>query len=254
VLGLFVLISHTATTVYTSADGITWGTTAGAPTNSYMGRYIDNGSIAIGVANSTLSSRGICSSTDGQTWTLRESLSGLTGDVSWDGNKFVACGNGVIIYTSSDGVTWTSVTPFSTLTPQYRGINSIDGTLFVAGNSTGPSRALVIKSTDGVNWEIDYWPTASVAIRGTVLEKSQGQLFMGTQEGFGATPKLHARSLSANEYQIGNYQLIPFRSPPKKRHRYIFNWDRKADVNNIDDAAIVGIGFIPRYLALRGHG
>jgi len=107
VLGLFVLVSSTGTTVYTSADGITWGTTAGAPTNSYMGRFTDNGSIAIGVSNSTISSsEGIYSSTDGRTWTKRESVSSLVGDGAWDGSKFVVCSGGVSIYTSTDGITW----------------------------------------------------------------------------------------------------------------------------------------------------
>lgn len=55
-------------------------------------------------------------------------------------------------------------------------------------------------------------------------------------------------------YKVGNYQGNPFTCPPKKRHRYFFSYDRENFINNVDDAALIGIGFVPRYLSLRGKG
>lgn len=155
-----------------------------------------------------------------------------------------------------DGSTWTSLTPFPALAPLWRGINSLDGTLFVTGRdvSATPDTIVVIRSTDGITFTLDYHPPGTLSVSGSRMEISQGQLFLGTQSQAGIAPKLHAKSLSVNEFQSSNYQLIPFASPPQTRHKYIFNWDRKANVNNIDDQALVGIGFVPRYLALRGKG
>lgn len=36
-------------------------------------------------------------------------------------------------------------------------------------------------------------------------------------------------------------------------HRWVFSYDRDGYINNIDDKALVGFGYVPRYLGLRGH-
>lgn len=172
-------------------------------------------------------------------------------------NKLWYTDRGASIY-SYDGSTWTTHAPFPALSPNYRGINTIDGVLFVTGRDTSvsPASILVIKSTDGVTFEVDFHPenTTALFFEGTGLIKYQGQLIMVVSNADGSVNYLYAKNLTANEYQPGDYQLIPFASPPKTRHKFIFNWDRKVNINNIDDAALVGIGFIPRYLALRGRG
>jgi hypothetical protein len=59
------------------------------------------------------------------------------------------------------------------------------------------------------------------------------------------------------EYIFGvnsNYSGTPFFSQPRKsptdfkRHRYFFSYNRDDFSNNIDDEALIGIGFVPRYL------
>lgn len=154
-----------------------------------------------------------------------------------------------------DGSTWTTLTSPSGVLGNCIGIKVIDGTLFICGTNLTATRGTVAKTTDGTTFTVDFLDSASTIVRGQVLEKSQGQLFMGTNTvGLGTAAPLFAKTIEANEFKVSNYQLVPFVSPPKKRHRFFFNWDRKADVNNVDDAALIGIGFIPRYLALRGRG
>lgn len=172
------------------------------------------------------------------------------------GDKLWYTDRGANIY-SFDGSTWTTQSPFPALSPNYRGINSIDGTLFVTGRDTAssPNKILIIKSTDGTTWTIDYNPpnTGATNLEGTQLAKFQGQLWMGTTDNVATTHNIYSKSISANEYTVSDYQLVPFASPPKKRHRFIFNWDRPGDINNIDDRILVGYACVPRYLALRGR-
>lgn len=155
-----------------------------------------------------------------------------------------------------NGSTWSTQTLFSVLTPLYYSVNAIDGTLFTVGTDqlSSPDRILVIKSDDdGASWTIDYNPIDTTTAFGRTMTKSQGQLFLGTKSNTSVPAKLHVKSITANEFKVADYQLIPFYSPPKKRHRFLFNWDRANDINNIDDKALVGLGFVPRYLALRGN-
>jgi len=154
-----------------------------------------------------------------------------------------------------NGSSWTTVTSPSGVLGSCFGLKVIDDTLFICGTNLTATRGTVAKTTDGTNFEVDFLDSASVMRSGRILEKSQGQLFMGTDTtGLSLPAPLFAKTIEANEFKVSNYQLVPFVSPPKKRHRFFFNWDRKADVNNVDDAALVGIGFIPRYLTLRGRG
>lgn len=88
----------------------------------------------------------LATSTDGQTWTTRQNVSG-TGiySVTFGGGQFVAGGNNGHVYTSSDGITW-SAGNTGTVNP----INDItyDGTQFVGVGNLGT----VITSSDGLNW------------------------------------------------------------------------------------------------------
>jgi hypothetical protein len=60
------------------------------------------------------------------------------------------------------------------------------------------------------------------------------------------------------QFKVADYSGRTFRSPSRrkddeKRHRFFFSYDRENSINGIDDKGLVGIGFVPRYLALRGR-
>lgn len=49
-------------------------------------------------------------------------------------------------------------------------------------------------------------------------------------------------------YSGGQFLAPPRTRVDTKRHRYFFNYDRSNFVNAVDDKALIGIGFVPRYL------
>lgn len=148
---------------------------------------------------------------------------------------------------SFDGSAWTSITPFTV--SAWQDMEVIDDTLFVIGSRviSGVDRVFVIKSTDGITWTTDL-NTSGTIVTMLQIAKHQGQLFIGIDT------NVYSRTINTSQYKVSNYQLSCFRSPPKKRHRFFFNWDRENNVNNVDDAALIGIGFVPHYLSLRGKG
>jgi hypothetical protein len=163
---------------------------------------------------------------------------------------------GTSLVFSFNGATWSNVTPSSIAAVAWFGLEVANSRIYVCGYVPGvPDRAIVISSADGVVWQVDYEPgTTGVIERGIHLRISQGQLFMSTRAAVGVAARLHVIALIDNQYKVSDYQLSEFYSPPKKRHRFFFNYSRENGVNNVDDAALLGIGFVPRYLALRGNG
>lgn len=139
--GVFVIVGS----IYTSSDGLSWTTRAGAPSGILTG-CANSGSIycVCGVK--------IWSSPDLDTYTQR--TSGLEGiilnDIKYASSLFVAVGGDIHMYilTSSDGISWTSynldMLPGNRLS---RVCNDGSGTWVAVGVSN-----TIVRSTDGITW------------------------------------------------------------------------------------------------------
>ena len=98
----FVLFeSYPTTYFHTSPDGITWARHATA-----LGNLVDivwNGTHFIAPSNGS-----VYSSTDGIDWTdLGDpGVNLVTGEIIWDGSRFVGVGQNGLISTSDDGLAW----------------------------------------------------------------------------------------------------------------------------------------------------
>jgi hypothetical protein len=159
---------------------------------------------------------------------------------------------------SFDGETWDTLTLTTDFTKILYDVGAFGDTIFITGvdQTATPDTLFVMKSTDGETWTLDFHPPLTVATEGRVLDVSEGQIYLGTQQS--PAGQVYVKSLLPNEYKVSDYQLSCFFSPSRKkdderRHRFFFNWDRKNDVNVVDDNILVGLGFVPRYLALRGR-
>ena len=143
--GRFLAVSDSGASIV-STDGITW--TANASTlGSFFGTAYGAG-VQVAVGNSG----GLFSSADnGATWTNRAGSLVNTGysDVLFANGKFVTVGLAGVAATSSDGITWTQVTPFTS--------DNLNGLVFTSGYwiATGASSTYYV-STDGVTWSPRY--------------------------------------------------------------------------------------------------
>lgn len=126
---------------YSSTDGITWSLFS-ISGGFNLQDIAWNGQIfvAVGVNGANGS---IVSSPDGITWTVRSfpTTSRALYGVVWGGDKFVAVGNELFL-ASSDGITWTDVTPggYTTYAVTY------NGSTFVAAGT------VVMTSHNGTAW------------------------------------------------------------------------------------------------------
>lgn len=102
-------------------------------------KYADSKWVAVGIDT-------IVVSTDLQTWQVTSFVSKSFTAVTYGLGQFVAVGNGGIIYTSPDAVTWTQQT--SGTTTAFTSV-AASATKIIAGTSSGGS---VYVSTDGAAW------------------------------------------------------------------------------------------------------
>ncbi|MES2696536.1 MAG: hypothetical protein V4773_23910, partial [Verrucomicrobiota bacterium] len=98
-----------AALIMTSTDGITWATND-TIANSVNAQLRD---VAYGNGTWVISGFGgarFMSSTDGATWTQRAAPgTGIPGKIAFGAGRFVSTASGNTGYTSTDGITWTSV-------------------------------------------------------------------------------------------------------------------------------------------------
>lgn len=135
--------------ILTSTDGITWSATATTPSTSDVaygaGLYV------------MIRDADLYSSSDLASWTLRQSGSAAAfTSVDWNGSLFVATvsGGGGVVYTSSDGITWTSRATAVDSTSGRGGIFT-NGSLFIALSQRTTAPVYVVQtSTDGTNWTV----------------------------------------------------------------------------------------------------
>lgn len=141
--------SNILANILTSTDGITWSATATTPSTADVaygaGLYV------------MVRDNNLYSSADLTTWTLRQvPASGLFLSVDWNGSLFVATlsAGGGVVYTSSDGITWTSR---ATAVDSVSGRGGIftNGSLFIALSERTTAPIYVVQtSTDGISWTV----------------------------------------------------------------------------------------------------
>ncbi|MGH7273508.1 MAG: hypothetical protein ACREIQ_03480 [Nitrospiria bacterium] len=152
-----------------------------------------------------------------------------------------------------DGSSWSLAKTFNTSTElrEIWAIHEFDGKLYLGGATTGGG-GRIMTSEDGITFETvydstQYFISSLVSYQGSLyattrLVKSPGFDFLAF------TPQQ-----GSNQFQVSDWKGLPFTSPAQKRHRYVFSYDRENFINNADDKALIGLGFIPRYLTLRGR-
>lgn len=130
-----------------STDGISYS----YPTGSYKS-VAANGSGYVGVGTVESSQGVIFTSTDFSTWFNRtpvgqKPLNGVT----FDGSRYVAVGNGTVIQSANNGVTWTEIA-----TPAYN-FNSViyaASRYVAAGADIASGTGKLLQSADAINWTI----------------------------------------------------------------------------------------------------
>jgi hypothetical protein len=136
-------------TILASLDAIKWTPCqSGSQINFYSFSYSGSRYVAVG-------NDGIRISRDSVTWTTPATAptSVPFTACTWTGTEFLDCGLGLgknpTIYTSPDGEVWTLRD--TTVTASLRAATSIDGTIYIAGDS------VIAKSTDGgTTWADTY--------------------------------------------------------------------------------------------------
>jgi hypothetical protein len=148
-----------ATRADTSADGITWANHDMGTSRDWTGiAYSDSLGLYVGVSTDAVS-QGIATSTDGESWTMRNSPDSTGGweAVCWSPGigMFVAVGANRVMH-STNGVDWTLGTIAS---KSWRAVtwHSPRG-LFVAVNDTASGTEGIATSTNGLDWTLQNTP------------------------------------------------------------------------------------------------
>jgi hypothetical protein len=163
-------------------------------------------------------------------------------------NKLYAGTNNQRIY-SFDGDIWEEKTDFTGNLQTVSDLLSLNNVLYAIG-AVG-ANVPIYQTTDGEIWETIY--DANEEEFANVLCAYQGNLFVGIDD-VGISP-VYAIFFEENIYNIPDYEGTGFLAPNRKfnnskRHKYFFLYDRENFVNNISDKALIGVGFVPRYLTL----
>jgi hypothetical protein len=121
--GSLLVALSSSSTCYTSTDGITWAeqVAIGDPAVDTFAAVAASSSIIIAVgsrydSDNDLYTEVIYSSSDGATWTQRSALANVGGLIRaiYTGTQFVACGFDGALLTSSNGTSWTKRTTGTT--------------------------------------------------------------------------------------------------------------------------------------------
>jgi hypothetical protein len=119
---------------------------------------------------------------------------------------------------------------------------------------------------DGLPIGADAWESVPKSrmcgdFAGRVLEVHDGILWAGSRgyPSYSEYAVLLAYSNIGVWNKVADYRGSLFWAPVRdsqgvRRHRYVFSWDRDNQVNVVDDKLLVGVSFVPHYLALRGDG
>ena len=186
-----------------SVDGVTWTAISGI---SVTGSSSSTQRIAYGnglfVVNG---STGIWTSPDAITWTQRLT-SAQTYSVKYANSKFFAGGSNGIMFTSTDGISWTSLGQIATLnTTTFRNIEYLGSNTWYASSSTSSNS---IRSTDnGQTWSSLSAPASSLSIA------YDGTTLVGTVAGNSAT-SYYVSSNGGSSWTTKSYGLQVLASAP----------------------------------------
>lgn len=181
---------YTGAYKYTNANAADWVVASNQPTIQSLKGAVHDGSqfVAVGTAGT------VVSSSDGATWTLKNTVSLNGAPVQLNGithgGVYVAVGDGGTIMTSSDLVTWTQASS-GTGNALY-GITILNGYYFVVG-----ANGTLLTSSDGSTWTahttntgvalrgVNYAASTYVAVgdNGTVLTSSDGTTWAAQASG-----------------------------------------------------------------------
>lgn len=233
--------STTTSAISTSSDGITWtqrslpsiGGLANITLTSVAWSANDGIWVAVGYQNATTTGGVILSSSDGITWTSRQtvntnyftSVARSEADDLW-----VAVGVGGIIYTSADGTTWTSRTSGTTVQFNAVARSEADDLWVAVGSSTGANATPLMRtSSDGITWSTvtlsttgglssiaysesaDLWiatgQTEGLTPSGTIWSSSDGSTWTNRYSGSNVASTISSVAYSSSEGQwiaVGN--------------------------------------------------
>ena len=198
---------------YASSGAATWAAIAASPTTQDLTAaiYANSQFVAVGAAGTVITS------TDANTWTLKNSVALNGTPVDLNGiayvSRYVAVGKGGTIMTSSDLITWTQAT--SGTTQDLLGVAALNST-YVAFGANGT----LLQSTDGLTWTAvarnttaalrsAYYGNAiyiAVGDNGTVLTSADGTTW--TAQASGTTATLNAVSYGTRFVAVGNNGTI----------------------------------------------
>ncbi len=197
---------------------------------------------------------------DSGSWTQNTTL-GAVGEVveqlqPFQGKLYAGLNPGVAndpatIY-SYDGATWTLVGTLAELQVPQAMATFADEIFLIGGTATGGVAENVYQTTDGETFDIVY-DAGKLEIFNLV--EFEGGIYIINGETGAAT--LFAIFFDINSFTISDFSGTQFLAPPRtrtdeRRHRYFFSYDRENSINNINDKALIGIGFVPQYLTIRG--
>jgi len=106
----------------------------------------------------------------------------------------------------------------------------------------------VWSTSDLETWTLENQVNVAFASSNNNFGKNKNNLYLAA----GTDAQTQSSSQSSAAWRVLDFEGTGFLAPPEKRHRYIFSYDRENFINNINDKALIGIGFVPRYLTLRG--
>jgi hypothetical protein len=110
-------------------------------------------------------------------WTVRQTVSGPLNDVIWDGQVFVAVGDGGIVVTSADGIDWVAREPASD--HSLIAVAAFDSDIYAVGGSG------VLLSTDhGETWTVKAQPGSLGFLGLGVVANSSQVIVAGVDAGF----------------------------------------------------------------------
>ncbi|RZI44195.1 hypothetical protein EGT07_01840 [Herbaspirillum sp. HC18] len=155
-------VSNAGSTILTSEDGMTW-TRQKAPSNAMLSKVVYGAGQYIAISNDLVAKGddpirryegSIIGSTDGVNWTIRlPAIDGEVEGIAYGNGRFAVAANVLsdnsasgytnVIYTSTDGIRWTS-NPYPYHV--FAGIAFSNG-MFVSGGA-----ADLISSSDGIQW------------------------------------------------------------------------------------------------------
>ncbi len=188
-------------------------------------------------------------------WTLATVLPGtalefITAIQEFNGLLYIGSGEDGKVYTW-DGSQLTIV--YNPLINQLfiTDLMAYNGRIYAGRDLSGvPLNNDIIFSENGTDWEM--LPGSSLTDSPLALYGFNGTIYVGLNSASAGDNILTIVVDQTYQYGVTDFKGTFFHSPPEKRHRFFFSWDRADFVNNVDDKALVGLGFVPRYLALIG--